>query len=99
MAVGHFAFDRNLPHGQKLNRALNLLEDGLDTLNEVFEIMNQMKDGGAITSYLQQKFGFPDVTTAEAAYNELNSLQSKLNTNASVTDVNAAMIQCFRKFG
>lgn len=99
MAVAHIQYDPNLRHGQQLRGAMLSLGSALDLVNELFAVMNQMRDGGSVTVYLQNKFGFPDVATAQAAYDEINSLQLKLNSDASVTNVHTAIIQAVSKFG
>ena|SRR5438045_4129041 len=99
MSIQHIAFDDTTPHGRQLRRCLQQLEDGLTGLIDIFAIIGLMRDAGQTTSYLVSKFGFPDIATAQAAYDELNSLQSKLTTDAQVSSVNAAMLQAFRKFG
>lgn len=103
MAVSHISYTKTSPHGHLLAKALDDLRGGFNGLNLIFNTFNMMKDGdGSQAShfvYAADKFGFPDTTTAKAAYDELNSLQSKLNTNSSISDLNAAMLQAFHKFG
>jgi hypothetical protein len=103
MAVSHIAFNDQLPHGRQLRAALSKIEDGYESLNEVIAIMTRMIDGdgssAAHFTYMVTKMGFADTAGAKAAFDELNSLAFKLNTNASVTDVNAALLQVFSKFG
>jgi hypothetical protein len=104
MAVAHIQFNESTLHGQRLRTALRDLEKGLDGLNDVFETMKLMRElvegqPTTIGQYLADKYGFPDTDVAAAGFAELDSCLAKLNTNASVTDVNAAMKQLFRKFG
>ena len=49
-------------------------------------------------TYATAKFGFSSDAVTKAAYEELQSLASKLNANSSVTNVNAALVQSFNKF-
>lgn len=102
MAVGHIAFDFHTPHGYLLKKAMDDFDSGLDALNDLFLTMGQMKNGdGSQAShfdYAVTKFGFTDNITAKAAYDELNSVLAKLNTDASVSSVNAATQQLIAKF-
>ena len=102
MAFTHVYFNDQIHHGRLLRRALQQLEEGLESLNDIFSALNHMKDGdGSQAAHFARAttlLGFPDDATTKAAYDELNSLQAKLNTNASVTDVNAALLQAFAKF-
>lgn len=102
MAVSHITYNQGTQHGALLKTALAQLESGLDRGNEILATMARMIDGdgsqAAHFAYMQAKFGFTDDAGAKAAYEELASLLSKLNTNGSVTDVNAALMQAFAKF-
>lgn len=102
MAVGHIGFNPASSHGGPLKDAITSFNDGLDQLNELFATMTQMKDGdGSQAShfdYAVAKFGFTDNVAAKAAYDELNSVLAKLNTDASVSNVNAAINQMIAKF-
>lgn len=102
MAVTHISYNSSTQHGTLLHAALKGLEDGLDLLNDTLSSMSRMIDGDgsqdAHYAYMRDKFGFPTEAEAHAAFNELNSAAFKLNTNASVTDMNAALLQVFSKF-
>lgn len=98
--MSHLAFVKSTPHGKDLDDALLAGKAFLRGISDVFAVMDRMRDDGVLAlAYIQDKYGFPDTATAQAAYDELNSLQAKLNTNASITDMNAAMLQAFAKFG
>jgi tetrahydromethanopterin S-methyltransferase subunit H len=102
MAVAHLDFNASTPHGSILRRTLTNLERGLEELNDCIATIQLMIDGNGSDAshfvYAAGKFGFPsDGAAMKAAWEELNSLAFKLNTNASVTDVNAAMLQAFNK--
>ena len=103
MPVSHISFDSNSEYGQQLRSSLNSLEKGKDDLNDLLGVMATMLDGdgsqAAHFEYFIPRFGFPDTATAKAAYDELQSLMFKLNTDAQVDFVNAAMTQVFNKFG
>jgi hypothetical protein len=64
--------------------------------------MSLMIDGDGSSSthytYMQGKFGFVDDAAAKSAFEELSSVLFKLNTNDSVSSVNAAILQVFNKF-
>jgi hypothetical protein len=85
-----------------IRQALSQLEEGRDALNDTISVMQTMIDGdGSQASqftYVTGKYGFPDDATSMAAWNELNSLAFKLNTNASITDMMNALLQAFSKF-
>lgn len=102
MPLDHLSFDGNLQHGRILRTAMTELEIGLDQLNDCVAVMGHMITGDGSTetqfTYLRNKFGFPDDATAKAAYQELQSLAFKLNSNGNITDMNAALIQAFNKF-
>lgn len=102
MAVAHINFNAGTPHGGLLKNGLSRLEDALNNLNELKATMQLMIDGdGSQTAhfpYMQEKFGFTDNAGAKAAWDELNSVLFKLNTNSSVDSVNAALLQVFNKF-
>ncbi len=71
-------------------------------LNDLLATMTLMIDGdgsdAAHFSYMQSKFGFADNATAKAGYEELASALAKLNTDGSVSNVNAAILQLLNKF-
>ena len=102
MAVLHLSFNRSLAHGSMLGNALNQFENGYDRLNEQLSAMALMIDGDGSSPthfpYFTQKYGFEDDVHSQAAWNELNSLMAKLNTDASVTSVKSALEQAFAKF-
>lgn len=102
MAVSHIDFNKGTVHGNLLFSALERLENSFDDLNEIHRTMGLMIDGdgsqAAHFAYMQGKFGFVDNAGAKAAYDELSSILAKLNTDASVSSVNAALLQVFNKF-
>lgn len=102
MAISFLGFNDQLPHGRILRRCLQKLEEGVEEGNDVLAVMPHMIDGdGSDVSHFAEvvtRFGFASTTTAKAGYEELASMLGKLNTNASVSSVNAAMLQAFNKF-
>lgn len=101
MAFSKIHFNDTLPHGALLRRALNQLETGHDLLNDAVEVITLMIDGdGSQASHFGEvmtRFATPDLATAKAMYDELQSLRFKLNTNAQVDSVLAAFNQAFAK--
>lgn len=97
MAVGHVTFSRNTAHGFILGKAFEDLQNALNGLAAIRSVMVQMADGTDY-AYAVTKFGFPDEMTAEAAFNELDSLYAKLTTDAQVTNVKAAIDQALARF-
>ena len=102
MAVSHVTFNDQLQHGRLMRRGLQLLEEGIETLNDLKAFLDQAKDGdgsqAAHFTYATAKMGTTSDSQTKALYDELASLLFKLNTDSSVTDVHAAMIQAFAKF-
>ena len=102
MAATNFFIDTSKQHGSKLKSALNQLETGFDSLNDILANIPHMIDGDGSSSThfveVTNRYGFPDDATSKAAYEEIQSVMSKLNTDASVTSVNAALLQAFAKF-
>jgi hypothetical protein len=102
MAFTKIHFNDTLSHGRLLRNLINDLEDGRDGLNQLIAATQLMidGDGSQITHFdeVMTRFGFPSTTVAKAAWEELLSVQTKINTNASVSNVLAALDQAFAKF-
>lgn len=102
MAAAHIHFNHENNHGGLLHGALVRLEEAFAELNEIHGTMLMMIDGdgtqAAHFAYMTTRFGFADDAGSKAAFDELSSLLFKLNTNTSVSDVNAALKQAFNKF-
>lgn len=102
MAVQHIGYTTSSPKGDKLRVMLLHGEDFIDQLNDLVGSMQLMIDGdgsqAAHFAYMTTEFGFDSDTVAKAAWEELLSVQGKLNTDASVSNVKAALIQAFNKF-
>jgi tetrahydromethanopterin S-methyltransferase subunit H len=102
MAITHFQYTPTSQHGSILKSCLSGLETGVTSGNQCLGVMATMIDGdGSNASQFTEvtnKFGFPDNATSKAAWDELNSMMAKINTNADVTNVNAALTQAFNKF-
>jgi hypothetical protein len=102
MAFTKIHFNDGLSHGRLLRSAINHLEDGRDGLNQLIAATQLMidGDGSQITHFdeVMTRYGFPSTTVAKAAWEELLAVQTKINTNASVSNVLAALDQAFAKF-
>ena len=102
MAFTKIHFNTALPHGQLLRSALANLENGHDGINDIIAAAQLMIDGdGSQAAHFEEvmtRFGFPSTAVAKAAWEELLSVQSKLNTNGSVSNTLAAINQAFAKF-
>lgn len=96
MPVTHISINTSAPLGHKLRLALDYLESARDSLRDIVASMPGMVDGSDY-SYLEAQFGLQagKGTTAKA---ELEALMGKLDTDASVTNVKAAMQQVFNYF-
>lgn len=80
---------------------LALMEQGDDLINDVRDMMIQMRDGDGSQDVhyaeLTARFGFVSDAQARSAFEELDSAYSKTSGNGSVTDVRAARDQLFAK--
>lgn len=101
MAVNHIFFQQGTNHGSALRSGLNQIENGIERLNDLLGTMALMIDGDGTNAahfvYMTEKFGFETTAGAKAAWEELNSAMAKLNTDGSVSNVNAALTQLFNK--
>ncbi len=112
MAIGHLDFDDGLAGGRDVRRVLSGLETGYDGLLDLIATMAQQVDGDgsaiAHFTYFVQQYGaggwkdsvaVTDAhrTVAKGMWDELNSLKGKLDTDASVSSVRAALLQAFAK--
>ena len=102
MATGSYPFNDQLPAGRLLRQALNGAESLLDVGNDLLLAVPQMLDGdGSSVAHFSEvtaRFGFADNTKAKAAWEEFQSFMAKVNTDAQVTNVNAALKQALAKF-
>lgn len=96
MAYQHISINRASSLGGRLYNAIDQLQSSLAALNELKDAMPFMVDG-ADYSHLESEFGF-QTGKGQLAKAEIDSLMAKLNTDAQVTAVNAAMKQVFNYF-
>ncbi len=99
MSVSHIQINPSLPHGSQVINAVRQIKVGIDALVDAFKTLELYKDAGTglFTQTAVSDYGFADVAGAQACFDEVNSMQSKLTTDANVSSVNAAILQCFRK--
>ena len=101
MAFAHIHFNDQTQYGRQLRRVLNMMEESDDLLNDVRDVMIQMRDGdGSSAAHYAEvttRFGFASDEKAKAAFDELDSAHSKTSGNGSVQDVRAARDQLFAK--
>jgi hypothetical protein len=99
----HYTFNDQLAQGRQLRRCLDQMEESHRALDDLLAVMAQMLNGdGSQDAHFDEiatGFGFATQAKAHAAWGELLSLQSKFNTDASVSSVHAAMAQAFARFG
>jgi len=102
MAIQNLHFNDQISHGRMLRRGLQMLEEGRDGLIDLVATMTLMIDGdGSDAAHFGEvttRFGFTSNAMSKAAWDELNSMLSKVNGNGSVSNVLAAMDQAFSKF-
>jgi hypothetical protein len=103
MAFTHIKFNDQLNHGRMLRRALQQLEEGRDGLVDLFSTFTTMLDGGdgsnvANFNEAVTLFGFPDNVTAKEAYDEINGLLAKINTDNPVSNTKSNLDQIFNEF-
>lgn len=88
---------------QQITTALRTSRSLTSYLQTFSEMINGDPSNAANYTYLAQALGCTDTLsgtaneTAKAIFDELNSLNFKLTTDASVTDVNAAINQALSK--
>ena len=101
MADNHYVFDRTLPAGWRLGVAFDALDNTKKLIAER-DTMTQMLDGdGSNVTHFNAHvaaYGFTDTANAKAAYEELGALVGKLDTDASVSSVKAAIAQFLARF-
>lgn len=101
MAAPHIYYSKDASHAHLISRPLDFLEKGLDFLNAGTGSLQLMIDGdgsqAAHYAYMNGKIGTATDADAKALYEELLSLKGKLTTDASVSNVHAALRQAFNK--
>lgn len=103
MAITHLPTDGTKGYGSRMRSAVNAIDDGLRQLNDLIETMGLMINGDGSQAvhfdYIVTQFGFTAANgiaaneVAKAAWQELLSLQGKLNVDSAVSNVHAAIRQ------
>lgn len=100
--ITHINFVNTADHASLLRNTLQNLETGVDSLTKLLGTMTRCIDGDgsdpAQFGEVVARFGFGSTADAKAAWDELNSLNFKLNTDNTVDHVSAALHQVFDKF-
>lgn len=99
MAIGHIKFDDQTDVGRKARAGINMVNEGIKLLADAVQETAQMKDAGAVTSYLQAEIGAADLTEAQEFVAELEAIHGKLTSDGSQSSVYAAILQAHAKFG
>jgi hypothetical protein len=109
MAAGIIQFDRGSDAMRMKVRALQMIREGFELLRNQRLIDIQFRDGdGSQAAHYDLLAAAGDFAAgdyadanaaAKASFDELDSLYSKLATDASVTAVNAAIYQACAKHG
>jgi hypothetical protein len=109
MAANFIKYDRTKDIARNMDRGLSMLIESRQLLTNTLAAMVQMIDNGGATAadfdQLATEGGysagdFAGVNeAAQASYNELASLLAKLNTDGSVSNVDAAIKQIAAKHG
>lgn len=107
MAVTHIQLSFTAPAAQRLRNAMLSLEATVRTLSSEIATMVTMIDGdtsdAANYSEVVSRYGVEGATLqeqqtrAKALFDEANSLNFKLTTDATVDHVNAAILQAANK--
>lgn len=102
MADNHYVFNRNIAAGLRLGRGMEDLDNAITRLRAEKDTMTQMLDGdgSAVGHYAAHvtAYGFSDTTNAKAAYDELNALLAKIDSDAAVSSVKTAIAQASARF-
>lgn len=99
MPIGDIKYNRSSDVGRKIAAASQMINEGKKFLSDAVKDMAEMKDGGAVTSYLQGELGCPDLTEAQELVAECESMDFKLTTNDSQANVGTAITQWVARVG
>lgn len=101
MAFQHIHFNDQTAYGRQLRRMLQLSEEADDLMNDVRDLMIQMRDGdGSQDAHYAEatsRFGFASDAKARAAFEEIDSAYAKTSGDGNVSNVRAARNQLFAK--
>jgi len=103
MASTNIPFDRNNQFGQEIKALLNSYRKVVTDGPLILASMSQMLDGnGSDVSHFAEMVAlgiYENTTDAKASYDELASVNFKMTTDSSVSNVNAALLQVCAKHG
>lgn len=99
MADNWYNFSTNGLLGQGIKSARSSLKSGREALNNAVATLAEMKDAGVVGTTIQEQLGTATLEEAEDIVAELESIQFKLNTNDSQSNLNAAYNQFLARFG
>lgn len=103
MAFSHIQIGTNSTHGPRLLNILSGLKNGHQELANFISIMQTMIDGdGSQAAHFVEvtaRLGTQSDAQSKALFDELNSVNAKLHTDAAVTFVDAAIRQVLSKCG
>lgn len=101
MADNHYNYDKGSYYGALLHGPIIAFERELQNLVEIQGTMQSMIDGdGSAAEHFTQMvthFGFDSDAQAKAAYEELSAGVGKITTDASVSNVKAALAQMINR--
>lgn len=97
------AYNRQAPAIQAAVNGARQIRDGRDQLKNAIAQLQTMIDGDgsqvANYTHMASVCGFNDAASAQASWNELNSLYAKVSVDTDVTAVFSAVNQCCAKHG
>lgn len=106
MATSNIPFDRSVQFGQEIKALLTAYRKVVTDGPLILAAMAHMVDGdgSSSTHFTELATGgsvpvFENVADAKASWDELQSVNAKLTTDASVTNVQAALLQVCAKHG
>src|SRR6056297_1478635 len=103
MAADNIDFDRSNQFGQEVKAYLNALRKvNQDGPNILQSMIHMIANEGAVEADFQElvdKGIYPTTADAMASYNELASVNSKLTSDTSQTNIDAAIKQVCAKHG
>jgi hypothetical protein len=101
MAAQNLSFNRMSPAGARLAGLIASLDRTRDIADEI-QVMTLMIDGDgsddAHYAEITTRYGFASNAKSHSAFDELNSVLGKLNTDGSVSNVKSAIAQAVNKF-
>lgn len=101
MPFNHIHFNDQNQYGRILRRMLNQAEDADASIDDVRDMMIQMRDGDGTQDVhyaeLTNRLGFASDAKARAAFELIDDAFQKITTNASVTNVKQSRNNLFNR--